>query len=174
MSEPWTGQWIDFDHEEATLRSDYDANTRAPQRDPWRGTRRHDDEDDTYDRDWMLRAACRGQTRTMYPHESTKATIAYRKLSLGPARKVCSLCPVKTECLDYAMGLPVESIRHGVWAGMDRWELEAERRRRGLAGPYKPIVHGTHRGYRAHLDRAEEACRECLAFMASENRRRGT
>lgn len=173
MSEPWTGQWIDFDLEEATLRSDYDVNARVPQRDPWRGTRQHA-EPATHDPDWMDRAACKGQTRIMYPHESTKQNIKYRKLSLGPARKVCSLCPVKAECLDYAMTLPVESIRHGVWAGMDRWELEAERRRRGLAGPYQPIVHGTHRGYRAHLDRAEEACRECLAFMASENRRRGT
>lgn len=173
MSDTGGGQWIDFDHEEATTLADYNADARVPSCDPWRGTREHGTPD-TSDPNWMDRAACKGLTREMFPSESGKENIRWKRVALLPARKICGLCPVRAECLDYAMTLPVESIRHGVWAGMDRWELEAERRRRGLAGPYKPIVHGTHRGYRAHLDRAEEACRECLRFMASENRKRGT
>jgi WhiB family redox-sensing transcriptional regulator len=38
------------------------------------------------------------------------------------AKRICRRCPVRTECLDYAMEAPVD---HGVWGGM----TERERRR---------------------------------------------
>jgi WhiB family transcriptional regulator, redox-sensing transcriptional regulator len=40
---------------------------------------------------------------------------------------VCALCPVRAPCLDYALE---NSIRHGIWGGLNEEERARERRRR--------------------------------------------
>jgi WhiB family redox-sensing transcriptional regulator len=40
----------------------------------------------------------------------------------APAKRVCRSCPVRAECLDYALG---RDVQHGVWGGLS----ERERRR---------------------------------------------
>jgi hypothetical protein len=56
---------------------------------------------------WQERAACRGMgTERFFPGSDG---------SLAPARAVCAGCPVKVECLDYAVDCG-ETLA-GVWAG---------------------------------------------------------
>lgn len=48
----------------------------------------------------------------------------------APAKRVCQDCPVKAECLEYALE---NDIHHGVWGGeseMDRRRIRRQRNRR--------------------------------------------
>lgn len=46
------------------------------------------------------------------------------------AKRVCAACPVRENCLLYAIA---NNERHGVWGGLTPDERDAEARRRGLA-----------------------------------------
>ncbi len=80
-----------------------------------------------------------------------------------PAKLVCADCPVRIECLEYALTDP---SLHGIWAGLGQRERMAERRRRRTADGRpqsrpRPINHGTPGGYIAHRRRGEEPCDDC-------------
>jgi WhiB family redox-sensing transcriptional regulator len=47
------------------------------------------------------------------------------------AKQICKDCPVRLECLQYAMELPVT---HGTWGGMTERERRRCRRAAGAAG----------------------------------------
>lgn len=72
--------------------------------------------------DWS-RAACRGlPTGLFYPRQGDSAA--------GHAAKaVCAVCPIRVECLDYAIGA---GERYGIWGGMTEHGRRVERRARGL------------------------------------------
>ena len=54
---------------------------------------------------WRLEAACRERSvRTFFPDQSDPTT----------ARRICARCPVRRECLEYAL---VTGQEHGVWGG---------------------------------------------------------
>lgn len=116
------GQWVGFDIEEALTRADYDAKV-YPLPEPQRGTR---GPGEPVAEPWEDRAACRGLTDLMYPGNDKAA----RKVAEG----ICASCPVTSECLDYALSLPVVMVRQGgIFAGRGRAELERERRARRAA-----------------------------------------
>lgn len=79
----------------------------------------------------------------------------------GPAKHVCRTCPVKSECLDYALKY---RERFGIWGGL------TERGRKDMYGSvpraereYFPRPdHGTEQGFRAHRRKGERACTACL------------
>jgi hypothetical protein len=54
------------------------------------------------------------------------------------ARRICRSCPVRSECLDYALTYPVTDL-HGVWGGLTPRQLAAEAKRRGVK-PTKPTL----------------------------------
>jgi WhiB family redox-sensing transcriptional regulator len=63
---------------------------------------------------WHRYAACRGlDAEIFYPASEEQALVA---------KEVCDLCPVQTDCLEYAL---VVREKDGVWGGA----TEAERRR---------------------------------------------
>ena len=63
---------------------------------------------------WMIHARCRGVSPTeFFPSDG---------LGVEAAQRVCVSCPVRLECLEYAL---VNRIEHGVWGGAS----ERERRR---------------------------------------------
>ncbi|MFF0740352.1 WhiB family transcriptional regulator [Streptomyces sp. NPDC004111] len=68
--------------------------------------------------DWGTRAAC----RTADPEELFVEGAAQQR-----AKAVCEGCPVRTQCLAYALDLRIE---HGVWGGMTERERRALLRRR--------------------------------------------
>lgn len=71
--------------------------------------------------DWRHRAACKGaDPETFFPLPGH---------SPAAAKRVCADCPVRVQCLEYALGT---GFRYGVWAGTteaERRPLLAERRR---------------------------------------------
>lgn len=71
--------------------------------------------------EWMVRGACVGvNTDVFFPP---------RHMSATTAKAICATCPVKPECLDYAIG---ERIEFGIWGGTSQNErrvLIRERRR---------------------------------------------
>ena len=63
---------------------------------------------------WMLSGLCREcDPSFFFPSDG---------VGVDHARRVCAPCPVKTECLEYALRYRIE---HGVWGGAS----ERERRR---------------------------------------------
>ena len=65
---------------------------------------------------WRAKSACRGLDPTIfYPQTEEDA-------DADEAKAVCAVCPVQTECLEYALGF---REKEGVWGGA----TERERRR---------------------------------------------
>lgn len=63
---------------------------------------------------WMLTAKCRGiSPAEFFPSDGTGVEVA---------QQICDGCPVRLECLEYALA---NRIEHGVWGGAS----ERERRR---------------------------------------------
>jgi WhiB family transcriptional regulator, redox-sensing transcriptional regulator len=68
------------------------------------------------DLEWMARGKCRDlPPETFFPSDGVGVEVA---------RRICADCPVKGQCLEYAMA---NHIDHGVWGGA------SERERRRLA-----------------------------------------
>ena len=63
---------------------------------------------------WRQQAACRdSDTNVFFPDSDADA---------GPALAICAVCPVRIECLEYAVRIREP---HGIWGGLN----ELERRR---------------------------------------------
>lgn len=66
---------------------------------------------------WRDLAACRGEDPALFfPEDGNKHAVA-------KARAICAGCPVRTECLEHAVGFPE---KHGVWGGLaerERWNM---------------------------------------------------
>jgi WhiB family redox-sensing transcriptional regulator len=68
------------------------------------------------DRAWLADAACAGYPADWwFPEERSPDPI-----HMGLVRSVCSSCPVRRECLDYALVADHVGARggHGIWAGL--------------------------------------------------------
>lgn len=74
------------------------------------------------DMTWRGQAACRNlDTEIFFPDSEADA---------GPALSVCAACPVRAECLDWA----IATRQHdGVWGGTTESERKRIRRRRAAA-----------------------------------------
>lgn len=71
------------------------------------------------DTEWRWRAACRGcDVELFFPVGRTGPAVD----QIGAAKAVCGLCPVRAQCLDFAL---VTNQEAGVWGGA----TEDERRR---------------------------------------------
>jgi len=82
----------------------------------------HDD-----DVSWRVHGKCRGESAVFFfapPHFERKPE---KDLREGQARALCRSCPVREECLDYAM--TVEEP-HGIWGGLNELERRRLLRRR--------------------------------------------
>ena len=72
--------------------------------------------------DWRDDAACRDQdTALFFPHNEDDA---------GAAKRICAVCPVRGDCLSWALAT---NQRDGIWGGMTERERRRERRLRQAA-----------------------------------------
>ncbi|MGH8897051.1 MAG: WhiB family transcriptional regulator [Egibacteraceae bacterium] len=73
---------------------------------------------------WQAHAACRGMpVEDFFPAGATGAALD----RIAYAKAVCAVCPVREDCLEYALGT---GQLDGVWGGLSEDERRAERRRR--------------------------------------------
>lgn len=130
--------------------------------------------------EWRLRAACAGSWDDMYP-----AHPGDRRYRL-PAKQLCVPCPVRRDCLRYAMDTErSEYERFGVWGGLTPEERQELAVAEGLPSGHKhgghlgpqPINHGTPEGARAHYRRGEQPCPPCAQanrLASAESRERAS
>ncbi len=69
--------------------------------------------------EWLEVAACRGVDPVLFFPE--------RGEDWKPAKEVCQSCPVKVECLEFAL---TENIKFGIWGGKSERERRRIRRKR--------------------------------------------
>ncbi len=75
--------------------------------------------------DWVAEASCAEvDPERWYPEQGTGNSNASRW-----AIAICRMCPVRKECLDYAIEV---DDRWGLWGGMNFHERQAEKARRKL------------------------------------------
>jgi len=74
---------------------------------------------------WQDRAACRGMDVSLFVGPDGERR-PEREAREAKAKAVCASCPVRAQCLDYALG---KSIKHGIWGGLNEEERARVRRR---------------------------------------------
>jgi WhiB family transcriptional regulator, redox-sensing transcriptional regulator len=72
------------------------------------------------------RAACRATDVMMLFFGPDGERPPDREIRERKAKAVCALCPIRAQCLEYALRHPA---RFGIWGGLSGEELAAERRR---------------------------------------------
>ena len=109
---------------------------------------------------WQQQAACHGMTALFFPTRGEDAR---------PARAICAGCPVRTECLDFAID---GGDHHGVFGGTS--ERERRSLRRGDNAKRRRAACGTRSGYYRHRAEFTEPCQECrqAATRYTTDRRR--
>jgi WhiB family redox-sensing transcriptional regulator len=70
---------------------------------------------------WRTSAACNGPEASLFFPSGMERREA-RVVRERAAKRICATCPVRSQCLEYALAA---QERHGVWGGM----TEIERRR---------------------------------------------
>jgi WhiB family transcriptional regulator, redox-sensing transcriptional regulator len=78
---------------------------------------------------WQSKAMCRGADANLFfsPHHMEKKE--ERETREAQAKSVCARCPVRQQCLDFAM---TTREPHGIWGGLN--ELERRRLQQRAAG----------------------------------------
>lgn len=79
---------------------------------------------------WRDQAACKGKdpdAALFFDPPGEKYGPGARQRREARAKAVCAACPVRAECLDYAIERPE---RYGIYGGMSEEERAAEKRRR--------------------------------------------
>jgi WhiB family redox-sensing transcriptional regulator len=72
------------------------------------------------------RAVCRDAGVMMLFFGPDGERSAEREIRERKAKAICAVCPIRAECLEYALRHPA---RYGIWGGLSAEELAAERRR---------------------------------------------
>ena len=81
------------------------------------------------DQDWRAYALCARSNPELW--------FAVGALEHKYAKKVCRECPVRNECLAYAMEAPID---HGIWGGMTERERRRYRRLAGAQGDWRSAL----------------------------------
>jgi WhiB family transcriptional regulator, redox-sensing transcriptional regulator len=75
---------------------------------------------------WQDRAACAGMDAQLFFGPDGERG-QEREIREAKAKAICALCPVRAQCLDYALK---NSIKQGIWGGLNYEERARERRHR--------------------------------------------
>lgn len=71
---------------------------------------------------WHYRAACRGPHNSIFFPPSRLERRPDKRRREQRAKEICSRCPVRPECLNYAFEIREQ---HGIWGGMTEKERRA-------------------------------------------------
>jgi WhiB family redox-sensing transcriptional regulator len=71
---------------------------------------------------WNARAACRGESAGLFTPTLALEQAHIRQQREMQAKRVCARCPVRGECLAYALRVHEEI---GIWGGLDAAERRA-------------------------------------------------
>jgi WhiB family redox-sensing transcriptional regulator len=80
---------------------------------------------------WQFRAACRGEESALFFAPGYFERKEQKDAREGQAKRICAGCPVREECLDYALRIREP---HGIWGGLNEMERRALLRSRQRAG----------------------------------------
>jgi WhiB family redox-sensing transcriptional regulator len=87
------------------------------------------DQDDIARPAWQADAACRGVGAALFfPERGTDV-----RARVPEAKAICAGCPVRQECLEYALCLPFPQSRYGIWGGLTEKERRQVRQERQVA-----------------------------------------
>jgi WhiB family transcriptional regulator, redox-sensing transcriptional regulator len=81
---------------------------------------------------WQWRAACRGEDSSLFFAPNHPETREEKTIRERQAKGICARCPVRIECLEYAIRIREP---HGIWGGLNELErriLIRERERGSL------------------------------------------
>ena len=81
----------------------------------------------TSDTTWRMHAECRGDNAVHFFAPSHFERKPEKDARENAARTLCRRCPVRDECLDYAMTVDEP---HGIWGGMNELERRRLQRKR--------------------------------------------
>lgn len=118
-------------------------------------------EDIPDDEDWRLDALC--------PQVDSEIFFPDKGGSTHQAKLICRQCPVKDECLAYALE---NGERFGIWGGLTTKERNKLPNRKRKPIMIQPC--GTPAGYQRHYRNHEKpcnACRQANLIVAAERRR---
>lgn len=76
---------------------------------------------------WQDRAACKGMDPTIFFGPENAETVKEKRDREDAAKEVCNTCPVKQECLEYALEA---REAYGIWGGLTELERKALLRKR--------------------------------------------
>lgn len=76
---------------------------------------------------WQIKAACRGPHSEVFFPPSGSERKEERLDRERAAKSICSTCPVRTDCLNYAMRIHEP---HGIWGGLNEQERKQLSERR--------------------------------------------
>lgn len=82
-----------------------------------------------WDATWRKRAACLDLDPELFFPVSWAKT---HETTMAEGKAICAVCPVRRQCLDFAIDTHQE---YGLWGGMDAQERRRERRRRTAQAP---------------------------------------
>jgi WhiB family transcriptional regulator, redox-sensing transcriptional regulator len=94
---------------------------------------------DSWEYGWQWRAACRGEDASLFFAPNHLEPRDERIARERRAKAICATCPVRLECLEYAVRIREP---HGIWGGLNELERRALIRNR-LGGAALRQVGGT-------------------------------
>jgi WhiB family redox-sensing transcriptional regulator len=71
---------------------------------------------------WQLRALCRGPDSSLFFPPSHFERKDEKEEREAHAKAICRTCPVKRECLEYALRIREP---HGIWGGLNELERKS-------------------------------------------------
>jgi WhiB family redox-sensing transcriptional regulator len=84
-----------------------------------------------WDMGWQYRAACRGEDAEMFFAPNYFERKEEKEAREAQAKNICARCPVREECLEYALR---NREPHGIWGGLNESERKSliRSRERGM------------------------------------------
>ena len=76
---------------------------------------------------WQFRAACRGEDSSLFFAPNYFERKEEKEARESAAKAICARCPVRIDCLEYALRIQEP---HGIWGGLNELERRALLRQR--------------------------------------------